>query len=410
MRRATASATISPPGATTAEGAPPNLPWRRLGLPLLVTRVLGQGLEFAAFALLARALGPADFGRLSLAFLACRYAGLVGDWGASIRGVRDTADPHGGSTSQLIRRRSRMTTPLCVGYIAVVVLLGRPELTFLALVLAARGLNRDWLSLGLQRGACAGLPAVLQGAAMLLGTAVMASSLASAAAVVAVGYGMGLALSLVLNPRPTEPGGRQPGVDGWLLTAVLADQVTASSDTAMLAVLRSTREAGIYAAVYRIPNAWVTVIGLTVLALIPAMTRTLAYDPFRLRELRRRALGAGLLAGTAIVLTIPLAYLLAPVLFGQQFGAGRAPLVLLLLATAVVAVAAPLQPMYVALRRDRALSVVTMATAGFNVTANTLVIPSFGMVGAATTTLMAQIVLLTALWIGTGRRVGGAEW
>ncbi len=186
--------TISPPAATPAAGVP-NLPWHRLGLSLVLTRVTGQALEFVAFALLARKLGAADFGRLSLAFLACRYGGLVADWGASIGGVRDTAaDPGGASIRPLLRRRNSATAVLTAGYVAVVAIGGWPELTLLGMVLAARGLNRDWLALGRQRGVRAGLPAIVQGGTVALGTVAFARGLTSAAAAVAVAYAVGLAV------------------------------------------------------------------------------------------------------------------------------------------------------------------------------------------------------------------------
>src|SRR2546423_5694874 len=87
--------------------------WHRTGPPILVLRGLGQGLEFAAFVLFARRLGAAEFGRLSVAFLACRYAGLVADWGASIRGARDVAIArHRRAVPGLGRRRHPVTLGL----------------------------------------------------------------------------------------------------------------------------------------------------------------------------------------------------------------------------------------------------------------------------------------------------------
>lgn len=404
---------VPPAGATAMpvmrpELASPELPtanrrWREVGPGLLITRVVGQGLEFGAFALLARRLGAADFGALSVGFLTCRYAGLVADWGASVRGVRDTAvvSPKL-SVRGLVRRRNRVTAVLVPAYIALAVILGKPELSVLAVTLAARGLNRDWLSLGSQRGARAGLPSVLQGAVIVL-AAVLVTSLGWAAGALALGYGSGLALSLLLNPLPTEAGDDRASIDGWVLAAVLADQMTASSDTAMLTFLRSARDAGIYAAVYRIPNACVTLIGLTLVGLIPATARTLARDHSRLQALRRRALRVGLLAGGAVLATIPVSYFLVPMLFGPEFAAGQTPLVILLLATAVMAVAAPLHPVYLALGRDRALCAISMTAAAVNLIANILLIRSFGMSGAATATLLAQLVLLAGFWRATRR-------
>ena len=59
------------------------------------------------------------------------------------------------------------------------------------------------------------------------------------------------------------------GIDGWYLATSLADQVCATSDTLMLLALRSASAAGVYAAIYRFPNAWLLVLGLVVWAGLP---------------------------------------------------------------------------------------------------------------------------------------------
>lgn len=372
--------------------------WRKVGGPLLILRVAGQGTEFVGFVLLARRLGTASFGRLAVAFLICRYAGLVADWGASVRGARDVVIGDDGAARPLVRLRSQLTVLSVAGYACVVLAIGEAEFLPLAAAIAGRGLNRDWLALGRDKGVRAGLPALVQGVA-LVATAAMAHTEGQGALAIGAAYGLAAALSISLNrlsPRALEG---KVSLNGWMLGAVMADQVTASTDTVLLAALSSTAVAGIYAAVYRIPNAFVTVIGLVVVGLVPITTRALM-DGGLLARHRRVALRTGVLAGFGVAATIPLAWVLVPVVFGDAYRPGQVPLAILLMATAVGAAAAPLHPLYLALGRDRWLAITSASAATLNLVGNVLVIPEFGMRGAATTTLAAQVLLLGALWFG----------
>jgi len=362
--------------------------------------LVGQGTEFVAFVLLARRLGTADFGRLSVAFLACRYLGLVGDWGASVRGVRDVAaGRHPDSIRALDHRRRLVTAVLVAAALAGFTGFGRLALAPLVATIAGRGLNRDWLALGRERGVVAGLPPALQGM-VVLGATSAAHGPFTAAEAIGVGYSLALVVSLGLNRLPEGTGQGDLRVDAWLLVAVLADQVTASTDTVLLAALRSASQAGIYAAIYRIPNAWLTVIGLLVLGVVPWTARSIAAEPERTGELRARAGRIGARAAAGILCTIPVSWWAVPRLFGTAYRPGQQPLAILLVATAMNAAAAPLHPIFLAVARDRLQAAIFLGAASLNIVGNLVFIPRWGMTAAASTTLAAQIVLLLAFWHG----------
>lgn len=369
----------------------------------------GQALEFLGFLILAHRLGASDFGQLSVAFLLCRYGGLIGDWGASFRGVRDVAaGSEPAVIASLARRRTVVSSALTAFYVLGALSTGQPWLALVGSALLARGLNRDWLALGSGRVARAGVPAVVQGLSLAC-TAALARSLPEACAVVSGAYVLGLAMSLTLNPKPSE--GMRRGtvpVDGWLLIANLADQVTSSADTLLLASLRSTREAGVYAAIYRIPNAWVNLIGLTALGLLPETSRRLRHGHGDLRAMRRHASRTGFLAGLLVLASIPPSLLIVPSLFGSEYLPGRPALTILLMATAVNAVAAPLHPIYLALGNDRRQASASVVAAMTSFVCNLALVPLFGMVAAASTTLVAEVILLIAYRIGVRSAEGVA--
>ncbi len=384
---------------------------RQVAVPLGAMRGAGQALEFVGFVLLARRLGPTQFGELSVAYLICRYAGLVADWGASLQGTRDVARGRpAGAIHALVRHRTLVTIGLIVVYVPLVCLAGFPGLAPLAVVIAGRGLNRDWLSLGRERGFRSGIPPFLQGAIIAV-TVPFVHGLPGASLVIAGAWGIATIVSIMLNRLPIHDGiidAKDRKVDPWFLILLIADQIYAYSDVVLLAVLASASDAGIYSAVYRFPNAWITVMGLVIVGLLPGITRSLAAEPHKLDFYRRRARSTGMRLALLLICLIPVGWWLVPIVFGPSYTAGRAPLVLLLLATAANTATVGLQPITFAVGNERRLARWASFTALVNIAANLIMIPIFGLVGAASVTLISQL-MVSGYYFTTTRRLALAS-
>ncbi|MFN8039396.1 MAG: polysaccharide biosynthesis C-terminal domain-containing protein [Acidimicrobiales bacterium] len=373
--------------------------------PLLGLRGMGQLLEFLGWIVIARRLGASVFGELAIAFLIARYAGLVADWGASVRGVRDAArDDDSLSTSRaLIRRRTWLTAVLTASYVVGAVLVGRADLAPVALVIVALGMSRDWLALGRQQAVRAAIPACVQGA-LLAATSVLAGG-DLLALPVGLGYGAAAVTSLSLNRLPRRAPGRPLAtspVDGWMLGAVVANQVLSSADTLLLGALVSSTAAGIYAAVYRIPNAWLAAVAILGSALLPLTTQA-ADDHQAYWHLGRRSLRVSTAAAGLLLVVTPLLVALVPVVFGSSYEEGRAPMAILLLATVVATGAAPLHHLYLAVGRDRTYFGFLAWAAVVNLACNLVLIPLASMTGAAMATLVANVVLAGELGVAVWR-------
>lgn len=381
--------------------------WRATTLPYLALRGGGQALEFLGWVILARRLGSTSFGELSVGVLVCRYGGLVADWGASIAGVRDVAaNRHPSSIQRLVRRRTLTTIGLSIAYVVGTVALGVPRLTPLVLMLIGIGMNRDWIALGQEQGGRSAAPAALQGL-LLAGLAVVSSSTTLSVAV-AVSYGAGLALSIILNPLPAlgdEHDQEIETVDAWMLLAVVSNQVLSSADIFLIAGLLSASAAGVYAAVYRMPNGWLALLVIVRSGLLPLATSLRHTDPDRFRELRLTSLRWGAIGGSVLLALTPVLYLAIPVLYGDDYLTGQGPAVLLLTATAIATVGAPLHHLFLAFGDDRPYAYYLMTAAGTNVVLNLALIPLFGLMGAAAATLVANVVLVAVLWRGLGARL-----
>ena len=375
--------------------------------PLTALRLIGQGGEFLAFVVLARRLGTTGFGEVSVAYLICRYGGLLADWGASLKGTRDVAaGHHPDALHELVRRRNIATAVLTALFVLGAWATGHGAVAPLALTIVGRGLGRDWLALGEEKGITAGFPSAVQGAAAV-GFCLFVDSVAGAALAIGSAYAVAAMVSVRLNPLPPRsaviPGDRSK-VDSWFLVLLMADQVYASADVILISLLLSAGDAGIYAAVYRFPNALITVLGLTVIGLVPGLTRVVASDSKRFAALRRQALRVGAVAAGVVVILIPLAWIAVPVVFGTSYDPGRGPLVLLLLATAFPALTVGLQPLYFAARSERPLALFAVGVAILNVTANLLLIPRHGLMGAASVTLLSQALVAAFYVLGTRPR------
>ncbi len=351
--------------------------------------------------MLARRLGTQDFGVLSVAFLVCRYSGLIADWGASLKGTRDVAAGNGhDDIHALVRRREIVSAGLAVAYVAAVVVLGHPGLVPLIACIAGRGLNRDWLALGREQGTRAGITSFAQGALLAVGV-LFVGSLFGASLVIGIAYAVGALLSVLLNRLEHRRSDNRPPVEGWLLLTNLSDQVFQTADTLLLALLVGTSAAGIYSAVYRAPNAWMTAVGLIITGFLPGITRRLRNDPQQFAAMRRQALKIGGVSALLVVVSIPIAYLLVPVVLGEAYSPGRGPMCILLAGSAVMTCTAGLAPLYYAVRPDRLIALWMTFAALLSMAVNFVAIPPFGMYGAAVVTLATQLLLSGFLFAQT---------
>ncbi|MDP9074793.1 MAG: polysaccharide biosynthesis C-terminal domain-containing protein [Actinomycetota bacterium] len=378
--------------------------WSATTAPYLALKGIGQGLEFLGWVVLARRLGAEPFGVLAVATLVCRYGGLIADWGASISGVRDVAQgQRPGVVRALERRRWETALPLAALYLIGAWLSGHANLMMLVTVLLSIGLNRDWISLGQERGGRSALPIFAQGM-VLLAIATLGSTSQPAIAV-AVAYALSLILSLALNRMPKAPAGKYR-IQGWMLLAILSNQVLSTADTFLLATLASVSLAGIYSAVYRLPNGWLALLVILRGGLLPLATTTLRDDPKQFLRLRRSSLRLSAIGGASLIAAAPLAFVAIPLVLGPAYRSGRWPAVLLLVATAIATAAAPLHHLYLAFGDDRSYGWYLLSAAVLNVALNIALIPLAGMMGAAVATLAANAYLAGALWLTLQRRVG----
>lgn len=192
-----------------------------------------------------------------------------------------------------------------------------------------------------------------------------------------------------------------------------------SIDSVLLGYMKDTATVGQYSVAYKIPLALITFTAMWSSALYPHASALAVAG----RELLRDQLG--LLVSVTVAVALPIAVSAAivsdrlmPELFGQTYAPAGAPFSVLMIATAMVFVAVTLGTALLALDGERAYAVAVTLGAFANVAVNVVVIPAYGMTGAAWATVLAEVIVtlyvgrqvyqrLGALPLGVRRIAGG---
>ena len=169
-------------------------------------------------------------------------------------------------------------------------------------------------------------------------------------------------------------------------------------DSLLLGWLRSTEEVGQYAIAYRIPLALLAFAALWGSVLFPHMSALAERSRVEVRE------QIGYFASLALVASFPLlagalvvGEQMIPGLFGQEFERAGTPFIVLMFAAALVPFSINWGTSAIALGDDRHQAYAVTLGAVLNLAANLIVIPEYGMTGAAVTTVCAEVVVFAYL-------------
>jgi O-antigen/teichoic acid export membrane protein len=176
--------------------------------------------------------------------------------------------------------------------------------------------------------------------------------------------------------------------------AALAVGIYYSVDALLLGILRSSAEVAYYAVAYRVvtPLLVLPVIGGTVA--LPTLARASAVRPASavpvLKTLSTSLLCLGLpaAAGTAIV-----AKPLVEFAFGRAYFPAALPLALLIWSIVAVYANAPFAYLMIARGQHREYMIATLGGAVVNTVLNLILIPGFGVIGAAVATIVTEVIV-----------------
>ena len=396
----------------TAPGSP--LPQRELLQRytwLVLLSAAARGLGFAAVILVARGFGVEIFGELGFAHATVGYALTFAVFGLGIYGVREAVrhpESIGAVTSTVIAIRLVLGA---VAFLALALLTLLPAfrpvaglVLLYALTLFTSAISVFWVAQSQQRTDVLGLAAVATQALYIgqvylaltldLGKHAVPIALATSELVVALGLLVWMRRRVAPLARPLAPAacGRILRRTAPLAGSQMLRAVALGSDMVLLGLLVPMDRVGTYGAAYKLFVLGFTLVGLYVTVVLPHLVHHGTVS------VRRMAREVGSLLRKLLLLAIPLAALGVAVapwvmrsLFGEEFADATTPMRLLVLATLASLFGGHYRPAVLAMgehRRDLANGAVS---AGVHVAAKLVLIPFFGLTGAALGTLLGEV-------------------
>lgn len=217
---------------------------------------------------------------------------------------------------------------------------------------------------------------------------------------------------LLLRP---PPGQRDPGYQRTLareaaplMVNSLLNSIFFRVDILLLQPLRGDRETGWYSTAYKFLDGLLLIPSLFTLAAFPLLSRYATQSPNALRRATQRGLKALLLIAFPVAAGMTLiADQLVRFLFGPEFAPSSRVLQLLVWFFPLSVINGYVQYVLIALNQQRFITIAFFVAATFNLLANLVAIPLWGMMGAAATTVLSELALLAPfLWM-LRRHLGG---
>jgi O-antigen/teichoic acid export membrane protein len=384
----------------------------------VVGETTAKALLLVANLILARSLGPEQFGAWSAVFALFSYLLVMTEFGTTIVGVSTVANRvEAGARSRLgVLVRQIASTRLVVAVLltslvfAVTALSPGTDrrlelLTLLGLGLCFHAFNLDWYARGLKQ-MTASVAASLVHAVIFLAAALL-SLLHPALALLAVLKSLAMAggaaaSALVLKRAGSLPeiGSVAVGVDRDLLKkgagfclGILLARVYFNSDIVLLNLFFDERESGVYASLSIVFGSLLMIRGMVMSAMLPYFSQQ--SDEMAQRQLSRKIVIYGCLAsGLAFAVLWLFGPRLVELAFGSAYGDARNLPVLLMHAATLVMLCAftPISLKIQSRGMSNGYILCTAVGVLVNVTGNLVFMPVYGMLAAGATTFAAELV------------------
>lgn len=402
--------------------------WTRSFGNLAAGEVVTSALRLLALLLVARRLGPAAFGVVSVGFIVGGYLVILAHPGLEVAATRRIArEPSAGA--QLLARVVGLRLVLgAVAYPLTVVTAAALPLSddmstvivLFGLLIFTQGLDVRWAFVGLQRTAPVAIASVVGAATYLLAIIALVHDRSDIVlvAVVHVGAQSVIAAVLLVVSRRTfgrwfpqlRRGAGQLSifVESTPLTmASVARAATVTVDVILVKLFRPAHEAGEYAAASRLMSVGLVYLSLYYSTLFPSLVRAARRGNDELRVLARAGARRAIVAGAVVALgCVGLIPIVVPVVFGDEYEATVGLLQVLTVALFLVGLSGVVNNSLVALGRERTFARIMGMGLAVNLLANFVLLPTVGTVGAAIATVVTEAVALVVGFIALRSMIG----
>jgi O-antigen/teichoic acid export membrane protein len=400
---------------------------------------LSQLIAFAALAYVARRIGSTNLGAYTFALVLATYFGLFASMGSGYLAMREIAQDRA-SVRSTLRETLILQGVLAVLFFCALMVLApalvtnnveRSLVPIVGLTLLTSVFTVDWVLFALGNSKTVALWRLvgqsLYGALILIfvvrGTiSVLDYAWLNVFGLAVTAAGLAWSLRRLLRaPSPAAPR-RLARAQGDALHRVLLRrlrrslpfgyslimvQIYAAVDTLLLGYLGSAHKVGIYAIANKLPSALVLLANIWLSVFFPHAARQLVDDVARFAADLGRVLTAALIVAVALsVAAVMCAGSLLPALFGPAFRAASEPFGFLAVAGALVLLQANFSNVLLAGGGERYFAVTVSVGAAAIVLLDVILIPPYGVNGAAVATVVAEAGLTTSMLVGAVRRTG----
>jgi len=387
-------------------------------LALGSSEILSRGVAFLATAILARRLGVEGLGLLSFAAAVAGYFGLALTTGFGEIGAREIAR-HPAAARKIAADGTLIRILIAVfGAIAVamaaLLLVQAPDARIVILLstlsLFSLAIDTSWVYRGLERNRIVAGGLLASQLIYLAGVLVFVRSPANVIRVPVIQFTGELAAALALLwllfrrfHRPSVRGGmalaRQ---SGYITLSRVMRSLIVTFDVVLLGLLATRRDVGLYSAAYRICYLMMAVAVATQVVYAPSIARATLLGATAVRGVMERSVA--LTATVMLPLVVGAAVLadqLLALLFGGQFASGAPALRLLALSIGLLALHGTTRSVFVAHHQTKLEAMIFAVAAALNIALNFLLIPRYGIVGAAWATVAAEglILIICVVWL-----------
>ena len=385
---------------------------------------LARVIAFAAGVYVGRLLSPSAFGVITFSTGLLLYFSNVVECGIDLVGVREVAHDQSGTrrlAPALIGMRLALALVLALAIAALSPLcLPEPEASVFAVYgisLLVVALSTRWIHLGLQRsravaiartlGECVYLVSVLLIVHRFQDLVLVPVAQIAGDVLAAVLLWLGIRrLGWKIAPRFSFQEAKPVLARSWPLVAnVLLGLTIYNSDLIFLRIFRGSESVGLYSAAYQLISFLINMAAAYSLSLLPALTRASA-----VRLDRDRLYRSAFAQTFAVALPIALGgAMIAPAMIGTVFGDAYlrsipALAVLICALPFTMSKEVDLIALVVAGRETTVMRMTALAVL-VNLTLNLILIPKYGMMGAAWSTLATEVARALFARI-CARRVG----
>jgi O-antigen/teichoic acid export membrane protein len=409
-------------GAASHDGGEPNTRVIKNAFFLGTGEILSRAIAFITTTYLARVLGPSAFGIIGFATALYSYFALTVSAGFNDAGSREVArQPLNAAALAVSAATFRLVLAVValagLGLAALVVskpLVVKLVMLLTGLSLLPLALDTAWVYKGIERGRVAAVaPVIVQVVSVVLVLLLVRGPSDVIKVPVAQFLGELCAATLLGLPFLIASYSQQPDWPrGWavvrlactLIPSRLFRTIIFTADVVLIGLMLNDQAVGLYVAAYRIPLLTLAIAGAIHSAYLPSLTRAATLDVAATGDVLGRSLevavafSAPMMAG-GLLLAGPL----LRVVFGPEYVDGAWAFRFVLVSIGFIFVSMAFYNVLLIRERITLSTRIAAAAAVVNIGLNLVVIPRYGISGAAVVTALAEGLILVssgaAVWM-----------